>query len=161
MNLIFLCFDICNYICHETSYHFSVLPSKIFFIFSSTLVLTFSYRRSLYTFYHKLYVIIASCYIFNGVLVKPQLIYALDEQLHHTYNDGCCNLSMPQTKLNLSCCYKGSQLSRINSIWIHRYLLVTLNKKNYGGNLASKPQVCVISILIACFAVLIRIPQPR
>ena len=27
MNLIFLCFDICNYICHDTSYHFSVLPS--------------------------------------------------------------------------------------------------------------------------------------
>ena len=26
-NLIFLCFDICNYICHDTSYHFSVLPS--------------------------------------------------------------------------------------------------------------------------------------
>ena len=47
----FLCFDICNYICHDTSYHFSVLPSYIFFIFSSTLVLTFSYRRSLYTFY--------------------------------------------------------------------------------------------------------------
>ena len=23
----FLCFDICNYICHDTSYHFSVLPS--------------------------------------------------------------------------------------------------------------------------------------
>ena len=27
MNLIFLCFDICNYICHDTSDHFSVLPS--------------------------------------------------------------------------------------------------------------------------------------
>ena len=51
MNLIFLCFDICNYICHDTSDHFSALPSEIFFIFSSTLVLTSSYRRSLYTFY--------------------------------------------------------------------------------------------------------------
>ena len=36
--LIFLCFDICNYICLDTSGHFSVLPSSIFFIFSSTLV---------------------------------------------------------------------------------------------------------------------------
>ena len=27
MNLIFLCFDICNYICLDTSDHFSVLPS--------------------------------------------------------------------------------------------------------------------------------------
>ena len=42
INLIFLCFDICNYICLDTSDHFSVLPSKIFFIFSSTLVLTSS-----------------------------------------------------------------------------------------------------------------------
>ena len=47
----FLCFDICNYICLDTSDHFSVLPSAIFFIFSSNLVLTSSYRRSLYTFY--------------------------------------------------------------------------------------------------------------
>ena len=51
LNLIFLCFDICNYICLDTSDHFSVLPSSIFFIFSSTLVLTSSYRCSLYTFY--------------------------------------------------------------------------------------------------------------
>ena len=43
MNLIFfLCFDICNYICLDTSDHFSALPSYIFFIFSSTLVLTSS-----------------------------------------------------------------------------------------------------------------------
>ena len=27
MNRICLCFDICNYICHDTSDHFSVLPS--------------------------------------------------------------------------------------------------------------------------------------
>ena len=38
----FLCFDICNYICLDTQDHFSVLPSSIFFIFSSTLVLTSS-----------------------------------------------------------------------------------------------------------------------
>ena len=37
-----VCFDICHYICLDTSDHFSVLPSNIFFIFSSTLVLTFS-----------------------------------------------------------------------------------------------------------------------
>ena len=42
MNLIFLCFDICNYICLDTSDHFSVLTSWIFFIFSNTLVLTSS-----------------------------------------------------------------------------------------------------------------------
>ena len=47
----FLCFDIYNYICLDTSDHFSVLPSWIFFIFSSTLVLTSSCRRSLFTFY--------------------------------------------------------------------------------------------------------------
>ena len=41
MNLIFFVFDICNYICLDTS-DFSVLPSCIFFIFSSTLVLTIS-----------------------------------------------------------------------------------------------------------------------
>ena len=33
---------ICNYVCLDTSDHFSVLPSKIFFIFSSTLILTSS-----------------------------------------------------------------------------------------------------------------------
>ena len=38
----FVCFDLCNYICLDTSDHFSVLPSSIFFIFSCTLVLTSS-----------------------------------------------------------------------------------------------------------------------
>ena len=48
--IIFLCFDICNYICHDTSFFgFTFLN---IFIFSSTLVLTFSYRRNLYTFYY-------------------------------------------------------------------------------------------------------------
>ena len=39
--LIFLCFDICNYICLGTS-DFSVLPSQILSILSSSLVLTSS-----------------------------------------------------------------------------------------------------------------------
>ena len=40
----FLYFDICNYICLDTSYHFFgfIFTSKIFFIFSSTPVLTSS-----------------------------------------------------------------------------------------------------------------------
>ena len=36
------CFDICNYICLDTSDHFSVFPASVFFIFSSTLVLSSS-----------------------------------------------------------------------------------------------------------------------
>ena len=56
----FWCFDICNYICLDTSDHFAAVPSEIFFIFSSTLVLTSSYRRSLYAFYW------ISCHVNSG-----------------------------------------------------------------------------------------------
>ena len=51
MNLIFLCFDICNYICLDTSDHFSVLISQIFFIFFKYSCTNIFHRRSLYTFY--------------------------------------------------------------------------------------------------------------
>ena len=46
-----MCFDICNYICLDTSDHFSVFTFLNILYFSSTLVLTTSCRRSLYTFY--------------------------------------------------------------------------------------------------------------
>ena len=80
MNLIFLCLDICNYICLDTSDHFSVftfLNIRYFFKYSCTNIF---HRRSLYTFYYMGIVMLARRHLY--IKSVPMCYFFSFENLH-------------------------------------------------------------------------------
>ena len=82
----YLCFDICKYICLDTSDHFRLYLLKYPFFFKYSCINIF-HRRSLYTFYYIMYVKCIYCHIRVIVMYYYQYNHNSKREMKYQYQE--------------------------------------------------------------------------